>query len=251
MNTTIADDWYENFFEGINCEMWEKAATKEWTDAEVAFLIDEFNVPMGSHLLDIPCGIGRHSLALARQGFNVTSVDISETFLTNLRSKVAEEQLPVEVVQGNIITLPLTGSFDGAICLGNSFGYFLYPDMKAFIQKVAAVLKPGAKWIINTGVLAESFLRNFEAEKKYELEGLTMAIHNDYDVWNSCLLTTLTYTKDDRQEVHHFKHFVYTVAELIRLLAEHQFKTIALYSSTNKTPYMLGDAQVYLVAEKI
>ena len=42
MDKNIPDNWYESFFSGINCEMWEKAATKEWTDAEVAFLMDVF-----------------------------------------------------------------------------------------------------------------------------------------------------------------------------------------------------------------
>ena len=120
-----------------------------------------------------------------------------------------------------------------------------------FIKKVSAVLKPGAKWIINTGLVAESFLAKFVKEKTYQLDGLTMQINNDYDEWSSCLLTTLTYTKDDRQEIHHFKHYVYTVAEIIRMLGTHHLKTIAIYSATDKTEYKLGGAQLYLVAERI
>jgi hypothetical protein len=50
--------------------------------------------------------------------------------------------------------------------------------------------------------------------------------------------------------VHRFKHHVYTVAELIRLLNKFDLKTIALYNSANKAEYKLGDAQIYLVAEK-
>src|SRR5205809_7305389 len=121
--------------------------------------------------------------------------------------------------------------------------------MEAFVDKVSASLKQGAKWIINTCLMAESFLAKFIKEKKYELEGLTMEISNDYDEWNSCLHTTLTYTKNGKQEIHRFKHHVYTVAELIRLLGKHNLKTIALYNSTDKEAFKLGDAQLYLVAE--
>lgn len=251
MNTVIADNWYETFFAGINCELWQKAATDEWTEAEAAFLMDVFQLPAGSRLLDLPSGVGRHSIALAKKGFHLTAVDISEEFLSALQKKTEGAALPIEIIQGNVLTLPLAGSFDGAFCLGNSFGYFPHEDTHRFVQKVAAVLKPGAKWIVNTGVLAESFLSHFTKEKTYELDGLTMAVYNDYDVWNSCLLVTLTYTKNGQQEVHRFKHYVYTVAELIRLLAQHNLKTIALYGSADKTPYKLGDAQLYLVAERI
>ena len=73
--------------------------------------------------------------------------------------------------------------------------------METFVQKVSDHLKQGAKWVINTGLIAESFLLNFIREKKYELPGLTMEIKNDYDEWNSCLLTTLTYTKDGKQDI--------------------------------------------------
>lgn len=77
-----------------------------------------------------------------------------------------------------------------------------------------------------------------------------MHICNEYDEWNSCLLTTLTYTKEGKEEKHRFKHHVYTIAEVIRWLDSHSLKTIALYSSTDKTTFKLGDAQVYVVAEK-
>jgi cyclopropane fatty-acyl-phospholipid synthase-like methyltransferase len=246
----IPDNWYESFFSGINCEMWEKAVSQEWTDNEAAFLIDVLNVKYGDSILDIPCGTGRLSIALAKQGFQLTAVDISEEFITALRKKVTQQELAVEIIPGNILSLQLTGSFDGAFCVGNSFGYFDHAGMKTFVQKVSACLRPGARWIINTGVAAESFLTQFVTEKKYELQELTMEISNAYDVWHSCILTTLKYTKNSQQEIHQFKHHVYTVAEIIRLLGLFDLKTIALYNSIDKTAFKLGDAQLYLVAEK-
>jgi cyclopropane fatty-acyl-phospholipid synthase-like methyltransferase len=250
MENDIPDNWYESFFSGINCEMWEKAATQEWTDAEVSFIKDILNVEPGSSILDIPCGTGRHSIGLAKQEFHVTSIDISTEFLNGLKKKVDDQQLTIEIIQGNILSLELKGSFDGAFCLGNSFGYFNFPGMETFVAKVSASLKQDARWIINTGLMAESFLAKFIKEKKYELEGLTMQIINDYDEWNSCLLTTLSYTKNNTQEIYRFKHHVYTVAELIRLLKKYDLQTIALYSSTDKAAFKLGDAQLYLVAQK-
>ncbi len=250
MNNEIPDNWYETFFSGINCEMWEKAATQEWTDREVSFLIDVLNPGNGASLLDMPCGQGRHSLTLARQGFRMTAVDISEEFLASLTEKAGKEQLTIDIKHGNLLTMPLTGAFDAVITLGNSFGYFDFKGMNVFVQKVSSVLTPGGRWLINSGLMAESFLAKFIREKRYELPGLTMDIHNDYDVWNSCLLTSLTYTKNNMQETHRFKHYVHTVEGVVRLLASHGLHTIALYGSTEKTSYALGDDQVYLVAEK-
>ena len=48
---------------------------------------------------------------------------------------------------------------------------------------------------------------------------------------------------------HLFDPF-HAFAEIKRLLAHHGLQTVAVYNSTEKQPYQLGDRQVYLVAEK-
>ncbi len=250
MNNSIPDNWYEHFFSGINCEIWEKAVTQEWTESEVAFIMDVLKLPPESSILDMPCGNGRHSVSLASKGFRLTSVDLSKDFLNSMRATVASEKLDIHIVEDNILTVQLGQLFDGAFCLGNSFGYFDYTGMQTFVGKVSGSLRKGGKWIVNTGLAAESFLSKFITEKSYNIQGIRMDIHNDYDEWNSCLLTTLSYTKNGIQESHRFKHHVYTVAELIRLLNQFDLHTIALYSSTQKDVYQLGADQLFLVAEK-
>ena len=64
------------------------------------------------------------------------------------------------------------------------------------------------------------------------------------------MVTKLTYTKAGRSKKYYFKHYVYTLAEIKRLLARHGLRTIGVYNSTEKEVYQLGDQQVYLVAEK-
>lgn len=43
---------------------------------------------------------------------------------------------------------------------GNIFGYFNIDKMKVFVEKVAASHETGAKFIINSGKIAESILPN-------------------------------------------------------------------------------------------
>ena len=88
MTTSVADNWYEDFFQGINCELWEKAVSANWTNQEVDFLVAELDLKTRQSLLDIPCGFGRHSIELAKRGFNVTGVDISQTFIRGLTEKI-------------------------------------------------------------------------------------------------------------------------------------------------------------------
>lgn len=250
MTNTVPDNWYESFFTGINCEMWERAMPGEMNTAEAAFLMDLMEVEKGSDILDIPCGFGRLAIPLAKKGFNLTCVDISERFIKALETKVSEENLPIRTIHGNILSMELSGSYDAAYCMGNSFGYFDYAGMEIFVKKLSSCLKPKARFIIHSGMVAESILPKIPGDKNYVLGDLSMQIHNEYHVEESYLVSHLTYKKDNHSEEHRFKHYVYTIAEIKRLLGAFDLKIINLYSGLDKTDYKLGDPQVYIVCEK-
>ena len=250
MHTDIKNNWYEDFFSGLNCEMWENAIPAVWTEKEVDFLIETLAVKPGDTVLDIPCGYGRHAIELAKRGFQLTGIDISAEYVGKLRDRAHAEQLPIQVIQGDVLTTRIGCTFDGAYCLGNSFGYVNYEGMTKFVKNVSAVLKPGARFVINSGLIAESILPNFPKTGHYELGDLVMDISNSYVIGESYMATQLTYTKEDRSEVHYFKHYVYTLSEVKRLLDKCGLHTLAVYNSTEKQAYQLGDSQIYLVAEK-
>lgn len=249
MHTDIKNNWYEDFFAGLNCEMWEKAATPEWTEKEVDFLIETLAIKPGDAVLDIPCGHGRHAIELAKRGFQLTGIDISAEFVGKLRERIRAEQLLIQVIQGDVLTTRIGDTFDGAYCLGNSFGYVNYEGIINFMTNVSAVLKPGARFVLNSGLIAESILPNFPKTGHYVLNDLIMDISNSYVVDESYMATQITYTKGDRSEMHYFKHYVYTLSEVKRLLANCGLHTLAVYNSTERVAYQLGDQQIYLVAE--
>lgn len=253
MRTEISDTWYEDFFQGITCELWENAIPMEWTEKEIDFLLSELNLQPGQHILDIPCGFGRHAIGLSKRGFPVTGVDISQTFIDGLSEKIQAENLNIKAIQADILTIQLHEKFSGAICLGNSFGYFNIDKIKLFIEKVAASLEPGAKFIINSGMLAESILpnlSNYAENKIYTVGNIAMEVTNIYHVEDSYMISHLLYTKEGKTEEHAFKHYVFTLGEVKRLLQSYGLQTIGTYSSTAKEPYKLGDQQIYIVAKK-
>lgn len=253
MANAISDNWYEDFFQGINCELWEKAIPPDVTKLEVDFLISELNLQKGQQILDILCGFGRHAIELAKRGFNITGIDISQTFVQGLTEKINSEKLNIKAIQADILAVQLNEKFSGAVCLGNSFGYFNFDRMKLFVEKVAASLETEAKFIINSGMIAESLLPNFSSyakNKLYTVGNITMDVTNIYNAEDSYMISNLLYTKEGKTEEHSFKHYVFTLGEVKRLLKLYGLSTIATYSSTSKTEYELGDQQVYIVAKK-
>jgi SAM-dependent methyltransferase len=253
MVNEISDRWYKDFFQGINCEIWEKAIPTDVTKQEVDFLLSELNLKKGQHILDIPCGFGRHAIELSKKGFNVTGIDISETFIKGLTEKIISEKLNIKAIQADILAMQLNEKFSGAVCLGNSFGYFNIDRMKLFVEKVSSSLEIGSKFIINSGMIAESILPNFlnySKNKSYNVGNITMDVANIYNVEDSYMISNLLYTKEGKTEEHSFKHYVFTLGQVKRLLKLYGLSTIATYSSTAKAEYKLGDQQVYIVAKK-
>lgn len=122
--------------------------------------------------------------------------------------------------------------------------------MKAFVTNVASALKPGGRFVINSGMVAESILTHFPPTNRYALGDLTMDILNSYEAEDSYMTTELTYTKAGHSEKHYFKHYVYTLSEIKRLPAGCGLRTIAVFNSPAEMKYQLGDQQMYLVAEK-
>jgi 2-polyprenyl-3-methyl-5-hydroxy-6-metoxy-1,4-benzoquinol methylase len=80
---------------------------------EVVAIVPELKARGARTVLDLGCGVGRHSLLLAAAGFEVHAMDGSATGLEVLRTNVAAEKLTMDIRLGDVDVLPFEdGSFD-------------------------------------------------------------------------------------------------------------------------------------------
>lgn len=243
-------DWYKTFFHGVALDLWRSAVSSEQTQAEVEFLSSELGAPPGGRILDVPCGNGRHALELAARGFKLTGVDLSEEFIEEARTRSREAALDVEWRLDDMRNLPAEPSFDGAYCMGNCFGYTEHAGTQEFVAALAGALKPGARFIIETGMAAESVLPALAENEWMRLGEILFLIHNEYFASASRLDTEYTFIRDGRIETRASSHFVYTLAELDRLLAGAGLVVQERLASIDRKPFELGEERLLLVAQK-
>ena len=77
--------------------------------------------------------------------------------------------------------LPWPGRFDGAFCVGNSFGYLDDEGNAAFLRAVAAVLKPGARFVLETPMVLENLLGHLQERPWWRVGEMYLLVQNQYD----------------------------------------------------------------------
>ena len=97
----------------------------EHTREEVDFVVEALALEGGERVLDLACGYGRHSLELARRGYDVVGVDITPAYIADARAAAAGEGLDVTFLQGDVREVPFVDAFDVVLNMADgAIGYF-------------------------------------------------------------------------------------------------------------------------------
>ncbi len=95
-------------------------------------------------ILEVGAGTGRYSITLAKQGLQVTAVELVEYNLEVLKSKLKGTE-PINAIQGNALDLSAFGndSFDLTMLLGPMYHLFTREDKLKALGEAVRVTKPG------------------------------------------------------------------------------------------------------------
>jgi SAM-dependent methyltransferase len=238
-------NWELNFFRDVACDMWRLAVTPEQTQAEVEFLQKTLGA---SNLLDVPCGNGRHSIELAKAGARVTGVDSSVEFLADARNN--SRNLDARWIQADMCDLPWSAEFDGAFCMGNSFGYLNPARAQQFLEAVSHCLKPGSRFVLETGMAAESILPGLQASRWFKIGDIYMLSRNQYHPNEARLDIEYTFIRNGKEETRPSSSYVLTVNEICRMTRQAGLEPQQLLASVIGEPYQLGSPRLLLVAAR-
>lgn len=159
------------------------------TAQEVAFLVDHLGLAPGQRVLDVGCGPGRHSRALAERGIECVGLDLSLPFL--------QAAGPGARVRADARELPFAQeSFDVAfsLCQGG-FGLLGGFDDAGVIAGMARVVRPGGRVVVSafSSYFAVRHLEegeSFDAESGVNHERATVKDPEgrdaEFDLWTTC-----------------------------------------------------------------
>lgn len=246
-STNINND----FFAGSYKHAWKGIVPPGLTAAEVDFILEMAGLTADGKVLDLMCGYGRHSLELARRGINVTAIDNLEDYIEEIAGSASKEHLPVRAIQADVLGAQLEGVFDAAICMGNSFAFFGKDDALTLLQNISDHLKPGGVFIINSWMIAEIAIRHFKEKDWHYAGDYKCLLEYQYCFHPSRIESEQTIiSKEGAVEVVKGIDYVFTLDELEDMFQQSGLHTKAFFSTPRKRRFSVGDAQIYIIAEK-
>mgnify|MGYP006277899235 CR=1 FL=1 len=217
---------------------------------EVEFIENELRLPEKAAILDVGCGIGRHAIELAKKGYKVTGLDISENMLNEAANRAESEGVKLNLIHADATEFSLDRNFDACISLcEGAFGLLsidedpLVRDLK-ILENINKVLKSGGDFLL-TALNGLRMVREYTERdiKQGKFDPITLTeIHPLSDLIETVPSDLIIKEKG------------FTGAELTLLLKLSGFKVRNIWGGTagawNKEKPKLDEMELMVIAKK-
>ena len=266
-NPLTQHPWYVQFFKRDYLRIYGHTLQQDRTDLETHFAIHALNLQPNDHVLDLCCGQGRHSIALAKTGLSVTAVDLSEEMLTIAKQNALDEKVaPVNggnaegkggptFRQADMRHLPhdFENRFDAVINMFSSFGYLESEhDDQQVLHQIAKSLKPRGKLLIDLLNREWVIINNEEFDWHEHEDGRIILERRQLDLQNS--INHLTYTEilpdGTRNEMSDLHMRLYSLTELTKMLTVAGMNLEQVYGGFRGEDYGVDTRRMIIVAQK-
>jgi SAM-dependent methyltransferase len=240
---------WRDFF-NAHAPNYEQNPFTQHTEAEVQFLLNLYPVPVGSSILDVGCGTGRHAREFARRGYKVTGIDFSEGMLEIAKAKCAAIQADTQFVLADARDFALDQMFDYAVCLCEGGlgllerGEDAEAHDLAIFQRIFEHLRPGAPFVI-TCLNGYNLIRQMKDEHtvggRFDPATMTAFYVDDWDL-----------PEGPKQVTIYERLFI--PPEITRMLRETGFMVDNVYGGTagawGQRPLRLDEVEMMVIGRK-
>ena len=244
-------EWFENeaFWRELFPYMFDE---NRFTQAEeqVRKVLKLTGVRRGA-VLDLCCGPGRHSAALAKRGFHVTGVDRTRFLLNKARRHTKSARARVEFIRSDMRDFVRPDTYKLALSLWTSFGYFDDKDEdRLVLRNIFTSLKTGGICLID--VFGKEHLAkamNSTTSSRSPDGTLLVQLHEIFDDWTR-IRNEWIVIKGSRAKRFKFHHTIYSGQELKSLMHEAGFAAVKLFGDFDGHPYGLDAPRLVAVGRK-
>ncbi len=250
--------WYEELFENYAMK-YDNENFAQGTIGECDFIEKEIEYNSAARILDIGCGTGRHSIELAKRGYTVVGIDLSESLLKRAREKASKLNLQINFQKNDARQLTFLNEFNLIIMICEGAFPLMETDEMNFqiIRNAATALQPKGKLIFTT---LNGLFPLFHSVKDF-LDSKTKEGNAKYGNLSFDLMTfrdhNTTYVEDDlgnKKEIQCNERY-YVPSEITWLLKTLNFKTVDIFGAkigafSRNDKLSTEDYEMLIIAEK-
>jgi SAM-dependent methyltransferase len=213
------------------------------SEREVDFIDASLSLQIGSRILDLACGVGRHAMILARRGYEVAGMDLSMPLLQIALSEAQKRSSPVKFVHGDMRAMNFASIFDGCYCWQTSFGYFDDPTNFRVLQGVQRALKPGGRFLLDV-INRDYVIGEMPSRAWWEGRECIFLEEVDFDHSQSILHTKRSYIYEDGTPPleHNIYIRLYSLHELLNLMQGAGLRVLEVSGDLHQRARFLGAA---------
>lgn len=206
--------------------------------------------PDGARVLDLCCGPGVFTDPLARDGYEVTGVDLSPAMLDRAHQRAARTGNQVTYLREDARSYEAEKPFDVALNLFTSFGYFEDPaDNAQVLRTLHGSLRPGGTLLLD--LAGKELLARGVTPPKVVRKGEDLMVQTDtvLDNW-ARLRSDWVLVRGDQVTRATLIWFVYSAVELRLMVEEAGFTDIEVFGGFDGRPYDENAERLVLRAKR-
>jgi len=238
-------------------ELLGRLAKAEEEATQLKSIFDELGVPENGLVLDLACGVGRHSIALAKHGFRVVGIDVSPEYIAKAKELAAIEGVSrrCRFVTGDMRRLKdfLGGHrFDATICMFTSLGYYDPETDRDVLTQVKELSTDRGVLVVE--MMNKSYAENNLTRKRFSRAEETLRLEESFfDKETSRLRGVWRLYRPRGPDLEYvgsirFDNRLYTRRELVELAESAGWENNRVYGGLDKGEFEEDSKKAVLIA---
>lgn len=217
------------------------------------------HLPEGTkNILELACGTGALAVSFAKDGYDVTGLDLSEEMLMMASQRAFEEEVSIQFVEGNMLDLSEVGQYQAITCFSDSLCYMKNEqEVQQVFDEVYQALEQEGTFI-------------FDVHSMYQINEVFPDYSYHYQTEEFAFLWD-SYKGKEQNSIEHFLTFfvkdpeqpelfirqdelhaerTYTMDNYLRMLENSGFSTVSAYGDFTEEEPQEETKRWFFVAQK-
>ena len=229
----------------------------ETIDISVEWIVEEIGLKKGEKILDLGCGPGLYCTRFAERGFIVTGIDYSKRSIEYARESVSSNELKIEFICKDYLTIDYSNTFDLVTLIYCDFGVLSDRDRDLLLRKIYKSMKPGGSFLLD--VCTPKYHDSVKEERtwKYEEKGfwrpipyLLLAEKIKYRKQDVLLTQYFVYDNDSNLDIYRIWDHAYTKESISKALSDGGFNDLQFYGDVTGKEYSSNSETMCIIARK-